>query len=48
MSIPIADQDWDKNQVKYYIHEQAKVPVRLADRGAESWTQMDLLIEKSG
>lgn len=29
----LAGQGWDKNKVKKYIHQNAEVPVRLADRG---------------
>ncbi len=37
----VADDGWEKNDIKNYIHENARVPVELADRGGrkldEQW-----------
>ena len=41
----VADDGWEKADVKSYIHENTQVPVKLADRGGrkldEQWTNAD-------
>lgn len=43
----IADEGWEKKDVKKYIHENAQVPVNLADRGGrkldKKWFKKDMV-----